>query len=515
MRVCHTASAGFDDPNLVSCAGLIPVMRLAGRAGLHDLARAHVRVPGSAGANADVKVAALVAGMVAGADTIDAMDLLRHGGMGRILTPGRAPSTLGTFLRACTFGHVRQFDAVASRLLVNLAARTPLLVGADQVAYLDIDDTIKATYGYAKQGAGYGYSKVKGLNALLAIASTPLSAPVIVATRLRRGPTNSAKGAARLVADALVTARKAGATGQVTVRSDSAYYNHDVIAAARTGGARFSITARMDPAVTRAITQIPDDGWVGIKYPHAIYDEDEHRWVSDAEVAEIPFTAFTSRRLDEHISARLIVRRVKRLNPKTVPAGQGDLFSVWRHHAVFTDSRELMLAAEATHRDHANAREGHRRAQGRPARTFAIRADERQCRVAGLGGDLVQPDSRRRDPGLEVPRTRHHRHDPHPPHRRASPHRPLCASAASAPARAVAVGDRVAGDVHRRRGTTRRRDLTTQPQQAQPRTRSGRPGQTGTPPAPESQTTRLGPDQTLTESRPVDRGSGARVNGWN
>jgi len=353
MRVCHNASAGFDDPNLVSCAGLIPVMRLAERAGLHDLARAHVRVPGSAGANADVKVAGLIAGMVAGADTIDAMDLLRHGGMGRVLTAGRAPSTLGTFLRAFTFGHVRQLDAVASRVLVNLAARTPLLVGADQVAYLDIDDTIKATYGYQKQGAGYGYSKVKGLNALLAIVSTPLSAPVIVATRLRRGPTNSAKGAARLVADALVTAGKAGATGQVTVRSDSAYYNHDVIAAARTGGARFSITARMDPAVTRAITQIPADAWVGIKYPHAIYDEEEHRWVSDAEVAEISFTAFTSRRLDEHISARLIVRRVKRLNPKAVPAGQGALFSVWRHHAVFTDSREVMLAAEATHRDHA------------------------------------------------------------------------------------------------------------------------------------------------------------------
>jgi hypothetical protein len=353
MRSCHTASAGFDDPNLVSCAGLIPVMTLAERAGLHDLARTHVRVPGSAGANADVKVAALVAGMVAGADTIDAMDLLRHGGMGRVFTAGRAPSTLGTFLRSFSFGHVRQLDAVASRLLVNLATQVPLLVGADQVAYLDIDDTIKATYGYAKQGAGYGYSKVKGLNALLAIVSTPLSAPVIAATRLRRGPTNSAKGAARLVADALVTARKAGATEQVTVRSDSAYYNHDVIAAARTGGARFSITARMDPAVTRAITQIPDDAWVPIKYPHAIYDQDEHRWISDAEVAEISFTAFTSRRHDEHIGARLIVRRVKRLNPKQVPAGQGALFSTWRHHAVFTDSQELMLAAEATHRDHA------------------------------------------------------------------------------------------------------------------------------------------------------------------
>src|SRR5450830_1640467 len=103
MRVCHNLSASFDDPNLVSCAGLIPVMALAGRAGLHDLARAHVRVPGSAGANPGVKVAALVAGMVAGADSIDAMDLLRHGGMGRVFTAGRAPSTLGTFLRSFTF----------------------------------------------------------------------------------------------------------------------------------------------------------------------------------------------------------------------------------------------------------------------------------------------------------------------------------------------------------------------------------------------------------------------------
>ena len=113
MRVCHTVSAGFDDPNLVSCAGLIPVMALAERAGLHDLTAAHVRVPGSAGSNPDVKVAALVAGMVAGADTIDAMDLLRHGGLVRVLTAGRAPSTLGTFLRAFIFGHVRQLDAVA------------------------------------------------------------------------------------------------------------------------------------------------------------------------------------------------------------------------------------------------------------------------------------------------------------------------------------------------------------------------------------------------------------------
>lgn len=182
MRVCHSVSAGFDDPNLVSCAGLVPVMALAEGAGLHDLVGAHLRVPGSAGSNPAVKVGALVAGMVAGADSIDDLDLLRHGGMGRVFTAGRAPSTLGTFLRGFSFGHVRQLDAVASRFLVNLAGRTPLLREAAEVAYLDIDDTMRQTYGYQKEGAGYGYCKVKGLNALLAIASPPLSAPVIAAT---------------------------------------------------------------------------------------------------------------------------------------------------------------------------------------------------------------------------------------------------------------------------------------------------------------------------------------------
>jgi hypothetical protein len=353
MRVCHSVSAVFDDPNLVSCAGLVPVVALAKRAGLHRLIREHLQVPGTPGSNPVTKAVALIAGMIAGADSIDDMDLLRHGAMRRIFSAVRAPSTLGTFLRAFSFGHVRQLDAVAARFLVNLTAQVPVLAGADEVAFLDIDDTIKATYGYQKEGAGYGYSKVKGLNALFAIVSTPLSAPLIAATRLRKGSTNSPKGASRLVADALATAKRAGATGLITMRADSAYYAHDPIAAARRSGARFSVTARMDQAVTRAITQIPEDEWVPIKYRHAIYDEAEQRWVSDAQVAEIPFTAFTSRRKNEHITARLIVRRVKRLNPKSAPAGQGELFSIWRHHAVFTDSREQMLAAEATHRDHA------------------------------------------------------------------------------------------------------------------------------------------------------------------
>ena len=176
MRVSHSfpaISTTFDDPNLVSCAGLAPTMALAQRAGLADLVAHTLTLEAIGGVNAHLKVPALVAGMVAGADSIDDMDLLRHGGMDRLFTGVRAPSTLGTFLRTFTFGHVRQLDAVASRFLINLAKNTPILPGADQGAYLDIDDTIRATHGYAKQGAGYGYTGVKGLNALLAVVSTP------------------------------------------------------------------------------------------------------------------------------------------------------------------------------------------------------------------------------------------------------------------------------------------------------------------------------------------------------
>ncbi len=130
-------------------------------------------VPGSAGANTAVKVTALVAGMAAGADSIEDLDLLRHGAIGRVFTGLRVPTTLGTHLRAYRFGHVRQLNAVAARLLGNLAGLVPgLLAGGDQVAYLDVDDTIRQTYGYAKQGAAYGYSRVKGLNTQLAVLST-------------------------------------------------------------------------------------------------------------------------------------------------------------------------------------------------------------------------------------------------------------------------------------------------------------------------------------------------------
>ena len=232
MRGSHApgvVSAVFDDPNLVSCAGLAPVVALAQRCGLAELVIDKLTLRVAGGANAHLKVPALVAGMVAGADSIDDMDLLRHGGMDRLFTGIRAPSTMGTFLRTFSFGHVRQLDSVAASLLSELSARTPLLAGADQVCWVDIDDTIQATHGYAKQGAGFGYSGVKGLNALVATVSTPLAAPAICGTRLRKGSTNSARGAGRFLANALVTARAAGAGGRnrqglVLLRADSALF---------------------------------------------------------------------------------------------------------------------------------------------------------------------------------------------------------------------------------------------------------------------------------------------------
>ena len=349
MRVCHEVTAVFDDPNLVSCAGLAPVLGLAERAGLARLVAAHVKINKPGGVNAHLKVSGLVAGMVAGADSIDDMDLLRHGAMRKLFTGVRAPSTLGTFLRAFTFGHVRQLDAVASRLLIDLAGRAPLLPGADRLAYVDVDDTLRQTYGYAKQGAGRGYTGVKGLNALLAIVSTPSSAPVIAAARLRKGGANSARGADRFVADALITARKAGATGTLVLRADSAYYGHDVIAAARRQDARFSITARQDKAVRKAISTMDDSIWTNIQYTNAVFDQASGQWISNAEVAEIGYTAFTSRPKGQHVHARLIVRRVKDLNPDH----QSELFTAYRYHAVFTNSPLPMLEAEKAHRAHA------------------------------------------------------------------------------------------------------------------------------------------------------------------
>ena len=358
MQLSHArpiAAVRFDDPNLVSSAGLVPLMLLAESAGLRALADAHLSVPTDRGANAGLKVASLVAGMAAGADCIDDMAILRQGGMGRLFEGAYAPSTLGSFLRAFTFGHVRQLDAVASRLLGSLAASTPIAAGVDDLALVDLDDTIVEVHGYVKAGAEFGYSGVRGLNALTATLSTASSAPVIVATRLRKGSANSARGAARITADAVKTVqrlRSKDATGMVLLRADSAYFGRPTVLAAIKGGAKVSITVRQDATIRAAIAGIPADAWTAIDYPHAVLDETTGAWISRAEVAEIGFTAFAAARKADHVAGRLVVRRIPDLNAPTNP-DQASLFDVFRFHAFFTTTDLDTVTADKVHRGHA------------------------------------------------------------------------------------------------------------------------------------------------------------------
>jgi hypothetical protein len=316
-------------------------------------------VAAKVGANPDLKIGSLVAGMIAGADTIDGMDLLRHGAFPATIGGIRAPSTLGSFLRAFDHGNVRQLAAVHRGVLAELAARTPLLPGADTLAFVDVDSVQRRVFGGTKQGAAFGHAKiasksllVRGLNVLAATVSTPLAAPVVAAGRLRGGNAGSARGAATLVTEAINTARLAGATGLIVVRADSAYYGGAFVAACRRNHARFSVTVRMDPKVKRAIATITDDAWTPIKYPNAIYDEQTGEWISDAEIAKVPYTAFASKHA-HRTEGELIVRRVKRLNPKSIPQGQGELFATYRYHAVFTDTPFQLVQAESDHRGHA------------------------------------------------------------------------------------------------------------------------------------------------------------------
>jgi hypothetical protein len=218
------------------------------------------------------------------------------------------------------------------------------------------------------------------------VISTPLAAPVIAATRLRGGTANSARGAASLAAEAVSAARQAGCTGTIVFRIDSAYYSAAVLSAIRRGGACFSVTVRMDPRIRAAIAAIPETAWTPITYPRAIWDEDQNRLISDAEVAEVPYTAFASKK-GQAITARLIVRRVKDLNRKAA-SGQDELFTIWRYHALFTDSPFEMIQAEAQHRDHAIVEQVFADLTSGPPCSSAIGAFPGERRVAGPGGHL-------------------------------------------------------------------------------------------------------------------------------
>lgn len=359
MKSSHSPAAtfaAFDDANLLAHGGLAPAVRLAERCGLPGLVREKVRLTGAvngAGAAPDVKVMSLVAAMLAGADSIDDTDVLRHGAMARAFAGMRAPSTLGGFLRAFTWGHVRQLQSAVRTFTCRLAGDCDLLPGGDEIVFLDMDSKIKQVYGAGKQGAGHGYTKVRGLHFQIVVASTPLAAPVIVAERLRKGSAGSAKGAASLVAEAISQVRAMGATGMVVVRADSAFYSHKVVAACRRAGARFSLAVAQRKSVRAAIAAVPEDAWTPIRYPKAIWDNDEERWVSDAEVAEVEYTAFTGKAKKYQVTARLLVRRVRRLNQEHIADGQGELFPTYRYHAVFADTPFPLVEAEKIHRAHA------------------------------------------------------------------------------------------------------------------------------------------------------------------
>ena len=346
----------FDDDNLVSSAGLVPVMALAQQTGLVRLLDEKVRITAprikSGAANPAPKLATLIAGMVAGADCIDDIDVIRSGGMRTLFGGVYAPSTVGTLLREFTFGHARQLESVLREHLVALCERVDLLAGADEQVFIDIDSLLRPVYGHAKQGASYGHTKIagkqilrKGLSPLATIISTATRAPVISGMRLRAGKTNSARGAGRMVAQAISTARDLGANRNILVRGDSAYGNRKVVRACVGAGAQFSLVMTRNAAVDRAINAIDDEAWTPVSYPGAVRDPDTGAWISDAEVAEIPYTAFAS--TTDRITARLIVRRVK---DACYPDA---LFPVWRYHPFFTNTNAPVEEADITHRQHA------------------------------------------------------------------------------------------------------------------------------------------------------------------
>lgn len=346
----------FDDEHLVSHAGLVPVMGLAEKSGLSQLVESKVKFTStkvkSAGVNPAGKVTSIVAGMAAGADCINDLNVLRAGGMGRLFSNVYAPATLGQFLREFTHGHALQLASVLRGHLANLVEHSRLLPGREGRAFVDIDSLLRPVYGHAKQGASFGHAKIagkqllrRGLSPLITTISTDAGAPVIAGVRLRQGKAGSGKGAEKMVAEAISAARMAGCAGEILVRGDSAYGNSHVVAACQRAGVRFSLVLTRTRPVTNAIAQIPEEAWVPVHYPGAVTDPDTGELISDAQVAEVSFTAFTT--TANPVTARLIVRRVRDR------ARTGELFPVWRHHPFLTNSTESVDQADITHRQHA------------------------------------------------------------------------------------------------------------------------------------------------------------------
>jgi hypothetical protein len=307
----------------------------------------------SGAANPTPKLTSIIAGMAAGADSIDDLDIVRAGGMKQIFGGVYACATLGIFLREFTHGHTRQLSAVLRRHLIALAEQTPVLDGIRGRVFIDIDSLLRPVYGHAKQGASFGHTKIagktilrRGLSPLAVTICTDTTAPVVAGVRLRAGRAGSAKGAASMLTEAVNTAKAAGArAGKILVRGDSAYCSGKVVTAVVKAGARFSFAITRNPAVDAAIGTISDGQYTPVHYPGAVTDPDTGELISDAQVAEVPYTAFAGTR--HEITGRLIVRRVLDANT------QDPLFPVWRHHPFFTNNTEPVEQADLSHRAHA------------------------------------------------------------------------------------------------------------------------------------------------------------------
>lgn len=331
-------------------------MALAEQTGLSELISSRVRIATtrvvSAGVNPAGKLTSVIAGMAAGADSIDDLDVIRSGGMPRLFGEVYAPATLGQFLREFTHGHTLQLASVARVHLVNLVGHSGLLPGIEQQAFIDIDSLLRPVYGHAKQGASFGHAKIagrqlllRGLSPLATTISTAGGAPVVAGIRLRAGRAGSSRGAASMVREAIGTARTAGATGEILLRGDSAYGTSAVVGVCVKAGARFSVALVKHRPVNRAIAGINEHAWTPVHYPGAVIDPDTGKLISDAEVAEVRFTAFAATK--HPVTARLVVRRVR-------DRAKGDeLFPVWRYHPFLTNSTEPTAQADITHRRHA------------------------------------------------------------------------------------------------------------------------------------------------------------------
>jgi hypothetical protein len=315
----------FDEPRLVSDAGLLLTATLADRLGIEQLVNESVwlgyRVPGAALPGR--KVMSLVHGMLAGADSIDDMNVLRAGSTGLVLGHRvMAPSTLGTFLRAFTFGHVRQLDHV---LDASLERAWEMGVGPGELPLvIDIDSFVGEVHSDQKQGASYGYTRQLGYHPILAVRA---DTGEVLHIRNRKGKANTQRGAARFVDELLARVRRGGHTGTIVIRADIGFENHKLFKELDTRGVEFSIGVKQSKTIRASIDQIPETDWVTVvDYPEG----------GEAQIAETRLKGW-----------RLIVRRTRLIGK------QADLFPDWRHHCFVTNRTVPTLTADIDHRDHA------------------------------------------------------------------------------------------------------------------------------------------------------------------